>query len=151
MGTRRNHCYYIDRYPLGLDATVFISGGGSKQTMSWTNDTKYPVLVRGINTRKGSIGYVTFQLYSVPVGRRVAIGPAVVKNRRQASDTVQYTSGLRPGQTERVEYPVNDMDVWRTVTVFQGGKVLRRNTYYSHYATITGMLLKGKGATTPKP
>ncbi len=48
MGARRNHYYYIDRYPKGLDATVFISSGGSKQTMSWTNDTKYPVLIRGI-------------------------------------------------------------------------------------------------------
>ncbi len=28
MGARRNHYYYIDRYPLGLDATVFISGSG---------------------------------------------------------------------------------------------------------------------------
>ena len=32
MGARRNHYYYIDRYPLGLDATVFISGSGSVQT-----------------------------------------------------------------------------------------------------------------------
>jgi vancomycin resistance protein YoaR len=47
MGARRNHYYYIDRYPLGLDATVFISASGSVQTMSWTNDTDYPVLIRG--------------------------------------------------------------------------------------------------------
>ena len=37
MGARRNHYYYIDRYPLGLDATVFISASGSKQTMSFTS------------------------------------------------------------------------------------------------------------------
>ena len=51
MGARRNHYYYIDRYPLGLDATVFISASGSKQTMSWTNDTDYPVLIRGYKIR----------------------------------------------------------------------------------------------------
>ena len=54
MGARRNHYYYIDRYPLGLDATVFISDSGSTQTMSWTNDTDYPVLIRGYKIRDGS-------------------------------------------------------------------------------------------------
>ncbi len=151
MGARRNHYYYIDRYPVGLDATVFISGGGSKQTMSWTNDTRYPVLIRGINTRKGSIGYVTFQLYSVPVGRKVVISAPTIKNRHTATDSVQYTSSLRPGQSERVEYPVNGFDVWRTVTVYENGKKLRQKTYYSHYATITGVVLRGKGTAAPKP
>ncbi len=151
MGARRNHYYYIDRYPKGLDATVFISGGGSKQTMSWTNDTEYPVLIRGINTRKGSTGYVTFQLYSVPTGRKVTISAPVVKNLRAARDTVQYTSSLKPGQTQRVEYPVDGFDVWRTVSVYEDGELLRSKTYYSHYATITGILLKGKGTVPPEP
>jgi vancomycin resistance protein YoaR len=151
MGARRNHYYYIDRYPVGLDATVFISAGGSKQTVSWVNDTAYPVLIRGINTRKGNIGYVTFRLYSVPVGRKVVIGAPVIKNRRTATDTVQYTSSLGPGQSRRVEYPVNGFDVWRTVTVYENGKLLRKRTYYSHYATITGILLRGKGTVTPPP
>ncbi|HYO43466.1 MAG TPA: VanW family protein [Candidatus Limnocylindrales bacterium] len=150
MGARRNHYYYIERYPVGLDATVFISGGGSKQTMSFVNDTKYPVLIRGINTRKGNIGYVTFRLYSVPIGRKVVIGAPVIKNRRTASDSVQLTSSLRAGQSRRVEYPVNGFDVWRTVTVYENGKVLRKKTYFSHYAAITGILLRGKG-TVPKP
>ena len=42
MGARRNHYYYIDRYPLGLDATVFQSSSGSIQTMSFRNDTELP-------------------------------------------------------------------------------------------------------------
>src|SRR4029079_9198577 len=56
MGARRNHYYYIDRYPLGLDATVCKSGSGSTQDMTWTNDTRYPVLIRGINIRSGNRG-----------------------------------------------------------------------------------------------
>ena len=87
MGARRNHYYYIDRYPKGLDATVFRSDGGSTQTMSFTNDTGSPVLIRGINTRSGNNGWVTFVIYSVPNGRKVVIGPAVVKNSRKATDT----------------------------------------------------------------
>jgi vancomycin resistance protein YoaR len=148
MKARRNHYYYIDRYPVGLDATVFISGGGSRQTMSFVNDTDYPVLIRGINSRSGSTGYVTFQLYSVPTGRKVVIGSPTIKNRRTATDTVQYTNSLPPGASERVEFPVNGFDVWRTVSVFEDGKLLRRKTYYSHYATITGILLRGRGGDT---
>ncbi len=151
MDARRNHYYYISRYPLGLDATVFKSDGGSTQTMSFTNDTKYPILIRGINTRSGGTGYVTFKIYSVPNGRKVSISPATVKNRRHASDTVQHTSSLRAGTSKRVEYPVDGLDVWRTVTVKEKGKVIRKTTYYSHYSVVNGVLLVGTGGSSPSP
>ena len=115
MGARRNHYYYIDRYPIGLDATVFKSGSGSTQTVSWTNDTDYPVLIRGYKIRSGSRGYVRFDLYSVPTGRKVSIGAPVIRNIRRASDTVQYTSSLAPGSSKRIEFPVDGKQVWRTV------------------------------------
>ncbi len=152
MDARRNHYYYISRYPLGLDATVFISASGSKQTMSFTNDTPYPVLIRGINTRIGNSGYVTFVLYSVPTGRTVHIDPAIVKNVRPAKDTIEYTSSLRKGTSKRVEYPTDGKDVWRTVTVKDAaGKVIRQTTYYSHYSTVNGVLMVGTGGSAPAP
>ena len=153
MGARRNHYYYINRYPKGLDATVFKSGGGSNQTMSFTNDTKYPLLIRTINTRSGNIGWVKFVIYSVPNGRSITIGDPVVKNFRKATDTIVYTSSLAKGVKNRVEVPEDGMDVWRTVTVRENGKVLRRTTYYSHYSVVTGILEVGTGgaATGPTP
>lgn len=154
MGARRNHYYYINRYPKGLDATVFISGG-SVQTMSWTNDTDYPVLIRGINTRSGNIGYVTFVLYSIPTGRTVKLDPAVVKNFKEAPDNVEYTSTLPAGKKVRVEVPEDGMDVWRKITVYNpDGTVLRTTTYYSHYSVVPGLLQVGTGggpAPTPTP
>jgi vancomycin resistance protein YoaR len=144
MGSRRNHYYYIDRYPIGLDATVFKSGSGSVQTMSWTNDTEYPVLIRGYKIRDGSAGYVRFELYSVPTGRRVVISDPTIKNVRRATDTTQFTTTLAPGVRKRIEYPVDGKDVWRTVTVYQGKTILHQTTYYSHYARITGITLVGK-------
>ena len=42
MQARRNHTYYISRYPVGLDATVWIAGPHSQQTMSFVNDTAVP-------------------------------------------------------------------------------------------------------------
>jgi vancomycin resistance protein YoaR len=147
MGARRNHYYYIDRYPLGLDATVFISASGAKQTMSWTNDTDYPVLIRGFKIRSGSSGYVRFELYSVPTGRTVTLGKPVVKNVKPAHDSIQYTTSLAPGATKRIEYPVDGKQVWRTVTVRDAsGKVIHTETYYSNYSRVTGVLLVGRAA-----
>jgi vancomycin resistance protein YoaR len=145
MGARRNHYYYIDRYPLGLDATVFISASGSKQTVSFTNDTDYPVLIRGYGFRDGGTGYVRFEIYSVPNGRKVSIATGRKRNLHIATDTVQYTSSLAPGVRERVEYPTNGFQVTAVRTVRdRNGNVIHRDTYNSNYATITGVTLVGR-------
>jgi vancomycin resistance protein YoaR len=145
MGARRNHYYYIDRYPLGLDATVFISASGSKQTMSFTNDTDYPILIRGYGFRDGGTGYVKFEVYSVPTGRKVSISTGSRRNLRYATDTIQYTSTLAPGVRKRIEYPVNGFQVTAVRTVRdRNGNVIHRDTYHSNYATITGITLVGR-------
>jgi vancomycin resistance protein YoaR len=150
MGARRNHYYYISRYPLGLDATVFQSASGAVQTMSWTNDTPYPVLIRGYKGTKGGRGYVRFELWSVPNDRRVSFSKPIVKNVLKASDTVEYTDTLPAGVRQRVEYPVDGMDVWVTRTVRDGsGRIIHQETYYSHYTRITGVVLVGTGGSTP--
>ncbi len=152
MGARRNHYYYIDRYPLGLDATVFISASGSKQTMSFTNDTEYPILIRGRGWKEGAAGYVRFDLYSVPTGRKVTIETGTRQNLKRATDTVEYTSTLAPGARKRIEYPVDGFQVTAIRTVRdRDGNVIHRNTYYSSYARITGIMLVGKGTPAPKP
>ena len=157
MNARRNHFYYIDRYPLGLDATVFISASGAVQTMSWTNDTDYPVLIRGYRIRNGARGYVKFELYSVPNGRTIVIGDPIVKNVKPATDTSQLTSTLAPGVHKRVEFPVDGKQVWRTVTVYDAtGAIIHQTTYYSNYSRITGLTLIGAPRTaepipTPSP
>jgi vancomycin resistance protein YoaR len=146
MGARRNHYYYISRYPLGLDATVFQSSSGSVQTMSFRNDTDYPILIRAYKIRKGSSGYVKFELYGVPNGRQVEIGKAVVKNVRPARETTEYTDTLPAGTRKRVEYPADGQDVWATVTVKDAdGTVRSKTTYYSHYARVDGVTQVGTG------
>lgn len=149
MGARMNHYYYISRYPRGLDATVYKSDGGWTQTMSFRNDTPYPILIRGIN----GPGRVTFQLYGVPTGRRVVLSAPTITNEHAATDTIQYTTSLRLGQRERVEWPANGFDASVTRTVYDGsGRVIHRETYHSHYATITGLtLVGGKAPTSPAP
>ena len=44
--------------------------------MSFTNDTRYPVLIRAYKIRNGSSGYVKFALYSVPTWAQGLVQPA---------------------------------------------------------------------------
>ena len=92
MGERWNHYYYISRYPVGLDATVF-ADGGSVWSMSYTNDTPYPIIIRSFT----GYGIVTFSLYSVPNGRTVSFSTPIVTNPIAAHDVVQYTTSLPAG------------------------------------------------------
>jgi vancomycin resistance protein YoaR len=148
MGARLNHYYYIDRYPLGLDATVFISASGSKQTMSFTNDTDFPILIRGRGWREGGAGYVRFELYSVPNGRKVSFTKPRVWDQTTARDSTQLTNALPAGQSKRVEYPVNGKKVSVTRVVRdRNGNVIHKDTYFSHYKTVTGVVLIGRGDT----
>lgn len=145
MLARRNHYYYIDRYPVGLDATVFISASGSKQTMSFRNDTDYPLLIRGLGWRNGGSGYVKFEIYSVPNGRKVSFATGSKRNYRNATDTIQYTSSLPSGSAKRIEYPVDGYSVSVTRTVKdRSGKLLHRDTWSSNYSRITGITLVGR-------
>jgi vancomycin resistance protein YoaR len=146
--SRNNHYYYIDRYPLGLDATVWKTGGG-EQSMRFRNDTKYPLLIRGWT----GLDYVRFEIWGPPTGRTVSFSQPIVRNVVRAIDTVQYTTSLRPGQSKRIEYPDNGMQVWVTRTVRDAsGKVIHRDTWYSDYKRVNGIVLVGKkAATTPKP
>ncbi|MBI2763119.1 MAG: VanW family protein [Chloroflexi bacterium] len=151
MGARRNHYYYIDRYPLGLDATVFSSSSGSTQTMSFRNDTDSPILIRGSGWSVGSKGYVKFVIWSAPTGRTVTLSTPIVKNILTASDTTVETTTLAPGRKERVEYPTDGKEVWVTRTVTDAsGAVIHEETYYSRYARITGILKVGV-APPPNP
>ena len=144
MGARKNHYYYINRYPLGLDATVYVSASGSRQTMSFTNDTKNPILIRGYGWRVGTKGYVKYEMYSVPTGRTVTFTKPIVKNVLKAADTIEHTTSLRPGERHRLEFPHDGQDVWVTRIVRDAnGVVIHTETFYSHYKRITGILQIG--------
>ena len=147
MGARRNHSYYITRYPLGLDATVWIASARSRQTMSFINDTDYPILIRGINKP----GRVTFQIWTVPTGRTVSLSEPRVENRKKAVETIRYVDNLPAGQRKRVEWPVNGFDAWVTRTVRDAtGTIIHQDTFFSHYKTIKGITLLGRSPGDPK-
>lgn len=142
MGSRRNHYYYISRYPKGLDATVYQSDGGSVVDMTFRNDTSFPILIRAY----ARPGIVRFTIYSVPTGRKVSLTRPIVKNYRPGHTEVRYTTALNPGRSQQIEYPADGQDVWVTrIVKDKGGKVIHKETFYSHYARVIGIILRGRG------
>jgi vancomycin resistance protein YoaR len=138
---RHNHYYYIARYPRGLDATVSGGNGGGGQNMRFRNDTKYPVLVRGF----AGPGWVTFQVWGVPNGRKVTFSAPVISNYQRAYDTVQYTNSLRHGVRKRIEYAVDGFNsvVVRTVRD-AAGTMIHHDTFVSGYHRVLGIVLVGR-------
>lgn len=170
MGARQNHDYYINRYPTGLDATVWRSGS-SQQNMTFTNDTQYPIIIRGMKGSSTSacsgekkvlpsVEYpncVIFQIWGIPSGRTVSYSQPVITNVKIAHDVMKYATKdpngkpLAAGSLYRVEYPTNGF--WSTVirTVKDSsGTVLHQDTIFSKYVTVTGMTLVGWSVGDPK-
>jgi vancomycin resistance protein YoaR len=142
MGARANHYYYIDRYPMGLDATVFATSS-YEQSMTFTNDTAGPVVIRSF----ASPGLVRFDLWGLPTNRVVTFSAPTTWGHRSAADTIQYTSTLPAGTSKRVEFPHHgfSVTVTRTVRDATTGEVIHSNTYNSYYQTVNGVTLVGTG------
>ena len=134
--TRSPHWYYIKRYPVGLDATV-----SQSQTMRFRNDTPYPILIRGF----ASPGTVRYEIWSVPNGRTVTWSRPAIWNVVRGYDSVRPTSTLPRGRAERIEWPVDGMDVSITRTVREAnGHVVHVDTFVSHYHRMVGITLVGR-------
>jgi vancomycin resistance protein YoaR len=148
IGERTAHYYYIDRYPTGLDATVAIVDN-SVTDMTFRNDTENPIVIRGF----GTPGQVTFQLWSVPNGRTVALSSPVISDRRSAIETTQVDTSMAPGTARRVEYPHDGFKVSVSRTVYAAdGSVVHQNTWFSDYRVVNGITLVGPTpASAPEP
>jgi vancomycin resistance protein YoaR len=144
---RDNHFYYIARYPMGLDATVWKSAW-SEQSMRFRNDTPHPILIRGL----ARPGVVTFEIWGPPTGRTVVISPPTVRDVVRARDTEQFTTSLRPGERQRIEFPVDGMQVWVSRTVHDAaGALLHEDTWFSDYRRVNGIVLVGMDPAAPDP
>ncbi|MGA3029532.1 MAG: VanW family protein [Candidatus Limnocylindrales bacterium] len=160
---RHAHFYYINRYPIGRDATVY-SNGQTTWDLRWTNDTPYPIVIRAWTTY-GSRSTITFQLWTLPLNRTVTWSGGTPVNKVTATNNKpEYVSTLKPGQTNIAEYATNGFDtsVTRVVTDATGA-VLHKNTWASHYTVVNGQVQIGgspppsqtptptPGAPTPTP
>jgi vancomycin resistance protein YoaR len=144
---RQNHNEFINRYPPGLDATVWIIGK-TKQTMSFRNDTKYPILITRSVTNDGSRRWLRFTIWSVPNGRTAKVTNTVIKPGARAIDTIVRDPTKPVGYRFRNNTPVNGANVWVTVSIYDHGKLHWRKRYFSHYPAVNGVLVVGtKGSS----
>jgi vancomycin resistance protein YoaR len=141
---RKNHNEFIDRYPAGLDATVWIVGN-VKQTMSFKNDTKYPIMITRTVTQDGNRRWLTFKIWSVPNGRKATVTNTVIQPGAKAIDTVVRDPRKPVGYSYRNNYPVNGAKVWTTVTIYDHGKVYWQKRYFSNYPAVNGVRIIGTG------
>ena len=150
---RHAHSYYINRYPVGLDATVYQSSGETMD-LRWTNDTPNPILIRA-RTTKGSKSTITIELWSLPLDRIVSFSPEHKDKIIKAADHTVYVTTLTPGQKNRAEYPTDGFDTSRTRTVTDSaGNVIHTDTWNSHYIKVDGLQqigVKAIPSPTPKP
>jgi vancomycin resistance protein YoaR len=154
---RHAHFYYISRYPIGRDATVY-SNGSNTWDLRWTNDTSSPIVIRAWATKK-SKSTITVQLWSMPTGRTVTWSGDNKANERNIVQAInnppQYVTTLKPGKTYAVEVATNGF----TVTVGRvvkdsTGKVIHSDIWKSQYTAVNGQLQIGSTplpTPTPKP
>ena len=140
--SRQNHNEFINRYPPGLDATVWIVGK-AKQTMSFRNDTKYPILISRSIRNAGGKRWITFKIWSVPNGRTYKISNLVIKPGPKADDTIVRDRTKPIGYTFRNNVPADGAKVWVTVSIYDHGKLHWSKRYYSNYPAVDGVTIIG--------
>ena len=139
---RQNHNEFITRYPAGLDATVWIIGS-VKQTMSFKNDTKYPIMITRTIRQDGNRRWLTFKIWSVPNGRTYKISNLVIQPGPVAIDTVVKDPTKPVGYAFRNNAPADGAKVWVTVSIFDHGKLHWSKRYFSNYPAVKGVLVVG--------
>ncbi len=143
---RQNHNEFIDRYPAGLDATVWIVGK-AKQTMSFKNDTKYPILIQRTITNAGSKRWLTFKIWSVPNGRTATVTNTVIQPGERAVHRIVRDPTKPVGYRFFNNAAVNGAKVWTTVTIYDHGKVHWQKRYFSNYPAVDGVTVVGTRKT----
>jgi hypothetical protein len=156
---RANHRFYISRYPVGLDATIWTSGKKAVLNVVFTNDTGAPIKIKAFSGKR----YVTFQVWGIKDGRTVTWGDPLTSNLRLANTNIVYSDDLAPGKKKKYLDNYDGFDVTVTRTVKDAaGFVIHEDTFKSDYSRQTGIIYIGrypkdpaagtvKSVITPKP
>ena len=144
---RHQHAIYIDRYPVGLDATVFSNGINDGQNVKFINDTGRPVYIRSYAKRTR----VVFEVWGFPDGRAVDLSKPRVENLREGVRMFKYTDSLDPGERHKVSDAYDAFESWVTRTVRdRHGNVIWRDTFHSNYRLLDGLVEVGRYPGDPK-
>ena len=117
------------------------SAATTSQDMSFTNDSQYPIVIRGINKKRS----VTFEIWGVPDGRTVTLRDPIVTNKNPATELYEFSDALPPRATQTVEYKADGFNSVVTRTVRDAsGNVIHQDTIQSSYRRVDGVILVGR-------
>ncbi len=139
---RKNHNEFISRYPAGLDATVWIVGK-TKQTMSFKNDTEYPILITRTVTGNSSKRWLTFKIWSVPNHRTATVTNTVIQPGERAVHKIVKDPTKPVGYRFFNNAAVDGAKVWTTVSIYDHGKLHWQKRYFSNYPAVDGVTIVG--------
>ena len=143
VSERHNHSFYISHYPVGRDATV--SWGGPALVLK--TDLGNAILIKA----SGTTATFTVSFYGTKKGRRVVASTSRLSNYTQPK--LQYavdpTAPARSLRTTTAGGPGFDVNVHRKV--FERGKLLREDDFFTRYTPENPTAIYGPGRTPPGP
>jgi vancomycin resistance protein YoaR len=140
---RTNHAFYISHYPMGRDATV--SWGGPE--FVFKNDLDHAILIK--------VGYTdatfTVTFYGTKQGRKVESRTTSPTNYTQPELQYAVDPGAPPNSVRRTAAggPGFDVTVYRKV--FERGKLIRDDSFFTRYKPENPTAIYGPGKTPPGP
>ena len=140
---RHNHSWYISHYPIGRDATV--SWGGPD--LKFRNDLDSAILIKTSYTD----ATLTFTFYGSKQGRRVEAATGPQTNFRAPQPSYAYDPSAPKGSVRTVAGSHQrgfDITVYRKV--YERGKVIRRDSFTSHYVPVGDTVIYGPGTDPPR-
>jgi vancomycin resistance protein YoaR len=140
---RHNHSWYISHYPIGRDATV--SWGGPD--LKFRNNLDHAILIKTSYTDST----LTFSFYSTPQGRKVVSSTGPETNFRSPQPSYALDPSAPPGSTRTVggsHAQGFDITVFRKV--YEHGKLIRKDSFTSHYVAVGDTVIYGPGGHPPR-
>jgi len=138
---RSNHAFYISHYPMGRDATV--SWGGPE--FVFKNDLKHAILIDVSYTSST----FTVSFYGTKQGRRVESTTSEPTSYTQP--TLQYAVdlGAPRNSVHRTSAGGPGFDVSVHRTVWERGKILREDDFFTRYKPENPTAIYGPGKKPP--
>ncbi len=140
---RSNHAFYISHYPLGRDATV--SWGGPE--LIFRNDLKHAILIKVSFTD----ATFTVSFYGTKQGRRVESSTSSPTNYTQPELQYAVDPSAPPKSIRRTSAGGPGFDVSVHRKVYEHGKLLREDDFFTRYKPENPTAIYGPGRTPPGP
>jgi len=140
---RHNHSWYISHYPIGRDATV--SWGGPD--LKFKNDLDHAILIKTSYTDST----LTFSFYGTKQGRKVVSTTGPQTNFRAPQASYAYDPSAPKGSTRTVAGShAQGFDIIVFRKVYEHGKLVRKDSFTSHYVAVGDTIIYGPGTHPPR-